>query len=207
MTLKELETYILSNANVQKQEIPQWRYIRYTVYASLFASIGETKAGLVLTVWGRYGHYEKEYSDAIVPALDNNPETYTSILLSKNVPDHMTKAMIDYSYRYKLSEIPIPQPYVKGYENVPYCGIAASDNGNSSLTQKELAATVEKAKQSHADCDYTSWKVQPTATNRQDVEGAGQFDHAPYRIVNDDEKMRAYKMLLRQECNKKSEKQ
>lgn len=142
MTPDKLEEYLLGKPNVRKRIIPEWNYIRYTVLDTPFASVAQTEKGVVLTVLGRFEQYEREYPSAVMPAVNNEPRFYSSVLLSEgSVPDRVIKAMADYSYDRIVKSVPMPELSESGCDDIPYVGISSVYYEGAPKPSYETAAT------------------------------------------------------------------
>ena len=119
MTAVEVEQYILSKEGVRKQAIPDWRYIRYTVFQSLFATLEEVHGEVYCSLFGIFPDLRAQYPACILPALRLN-ENYSSILLSGDLPDAVLRTMIDAAYEARCARIQKVEMGKKGAEDVPY---------------------------------------------------------------------------------------
>ena len=187
MTAKEWESYIMEHDNARRREIPEWKYIRYTVFETLFASIRAQKEKLILTVWGKFPQYESAYSTAIGAAQAHEPLHYTDIILDNSVPEHVIKSMIDSSYREKLFGIIAPKAASGDYNHVPYSGVIPDENGEYHYENNPLSVEAEIAATAH----YTH-VTPPDTSDLPKLIGMGKWDFVPYRATQSIEEIRKY---------------
>lgn len=196
MDKRELEKYLISKPNVIKCSIPGWKYIRYTVYDLAFATLESKNNDIILTVWGRYETYEKEYPDIVVPSVNNEPRHFTSILLSKgDVPDHVIKSLIDNSYKTRLRTVVMPRLSGHGREDIPYRLLDNPEDKTpyySELDTRPASSDVEAAAE-FADLVKARKEI---AALSPDVEliGVGILDNFPYMQGEDEQ---SYKKIAR----------
>lgn len=190
MNGKKVENYILSKRDVVKTMIPRWRYVRYTVYSSPFASIGETSKGIYLTVLGRYPQYERLYEKIILPAVDNDPKHYSSIDLTVEMPlDEVWKAMIDESYHRRRRAVPMPQ-IAEGRGDIPYCGIMPAYS-EKRAAPPEVIRAISHAEMTATDTyEYGIGKL--TKAPNIEMTGYGFWDELPYASAADETEIRKY---------------
>lgn len=191
MTATELENYILSKPNAIKKTIPEWKYARYTVFSLMFVSIGETKHGIGMTLFGRFPKYEEDYAGIIVPAVDNEPLHFSSVLLTKGaLPDYVLKSMIDFSYKERLKAVLMPRSALGDNGDIPYCGIdfRIMDNKSGKRADKETASTEDVANAVRSEtlhaCDEMGDCEVITDIGNPNI---------PYSIVEDEDLFKAYK--------------
>lgn len=200
MTILKLEQYIMGKEFAKKQAIPEWKCVRYTVYSSFFASIGESKSGIILTVFGRFGHYEKEFPTLVVPALDNDPLHFSSIFVeNENIPLHAIKAMVDYSHREVLARVPFPIPVNSRYDDVPYCGIAPFyENSSDTILHKELKVPPKSTTENLPNKNYEMYRIVNSANpdEKHKLTTNGKYNNIPYRAIHDELKRKQIIRLL-----------
>lgn len=169
MNTEEIEQYILNKSFVKKTLIPKWKYIRFTVYSQMFASIGETYKGTVLTVWGTFKKYISEYNKIILPAIDNEPKCFTSLILknANQIPNYVIKTMIDYAYSERQKDVPTPVTATEGYQNIKYCAIPPL---SINIPQEDFP-TLSINSASHNEELYNSTMLQ----------SSGKWNDVPYR--------------------------
>lgn len=119
MTVSELEGYILSKEGVEKRAIPDWRYIRYTVFQSLFATLEEVRGEVYCSLFGAFPDLRVQYPACVLPALRLN-ENYSSVLLSGGLPDAVLRTMVDAAYEARRAGIQKVEMGKAGVENAPY---------------------------------------------------------------------------------------
>ncbi len=185
MTIKELENYILDKADTNKTMIAKWNYIRYTVYNCLFASIERRKEGIVLTVWGKFPSYEKEHAGIVFPAINNDPQYYSSVRLAKgNIPAHVIKSMIDYSYKKRRETVVLPE-IAGGRSDIVYSGILPTQLYTDAVG-KETAAIIAVKQSSHAPVSATNNSADPTQ-----MIGVGQWNNVSYTSLANKNKLQS----------------
>ncbi|MDE7395947.1 MAG: hypothetical protein K2M95_07505 [Clostridiales bacterium] len=119
MTIGELERYILSKHGVKKKAISEWRYIRYTIYQSLFAAVEEVRGEVYCSLFGKFPDIRTAYPGCVLPAVQLNEE-YSSVLLSGKLPDSVLLAMVDAAYEARCALMEKVEISKDGAENAPY---------------------------------------------------------------------------------------
>ena len=199
MDVKAIEKYILSHENVRKKAIKSLNYVRYTVYDTMFAAFSDTKKGVVLTVFGRFEQYERDYTGIVVPSVDNDPRLYSSVYLSKgDLPDHVIKSMIDYSYMRKLKSIPAPYTPVHKFENIPYCGVVP--NTNDIYEGKETKIDIEKIRElvsTSVEDVSQNWTIRREEPPEYDLISDGKWNNVPYSAPNNPQVRKAVEAEIR----------
>lgn len=119
MTVKELESYILAKPNAKKNAIPQWRYVRYTIYQSLFAALEEKDGKTYCSVYGKFPEQRAKYPACVLPAVELG-KNFSSILMAGNIPDADLQAMIDEAYQARFDLIEKAEMGEEGSPDLPY---------------------------------------------------------------------------------------
>ena len=187
MNVKTIEEYILSHENVKKKAIKNLNYVRYTVYDSMFAAFSDTKKGIILTIFGRFEQYERDYAGIVVPSVDNDARLYSSVYLEKesSLPEHVIKSMIDYSFTHKLKSVPVPYTPVHKFENIPYCGVVP--NTNEVYEGKEIPIDIEKIKELVSlpvEDVSQNWTIRREEPQEYDLISDGKWNNVPYSAPN-----------------------
>ena len=202
MNIKEIELYILSKPNAKKNAIHEWKYIRYTTYSLMFASLSKIKENdTILTVLGRFEQYEKDYNGIIVPAIDNEFRHFSSIYLTKaNIPDCIIKAMIDYSYRERIKTVTIPQSTAASNSDFTYMEILPNNKNDSSncnnqtVSKKEIAAATQTK---NMEKNFYGIKKLLQDDETIDFSGNDLRDNLPYNFINDKRLVENYKEIMK----------
>lgn len=121
MTVGELERYILSKNGAEKKAIPQWRYIRYTVYQSLFAAVEEVRGEVYCSLFGQFPDIRAKYPKCVLSAVQLS-EGYSRVLLSGDLPDEVLRAMVDAAYEASCALVEKVEISEGGAEDAPYYG-------------------------------------------------------------------------------------
>ena len=182
MELKAIEEYILSKESAKKKAIPSLNYVRYTIYDTMFAAFSETRKGVILTVWGRFEQYERDFPGIVVPSVDNDPNRYTSIYVeNESLPEHVIKSLIDYSFIQKLKSVPMPYTPVHKFENIPYCGVVPDTN--DVFEGREMKIDYERIRELVAaptEDVSQNWTIRRNAPEEYDLVSDGKWNNVPY---------------------------
>lgn len=119
MTLGELERYILSKQGAKKKAIPQWRYIRYTVYQSLFAAVEEVDGEVYCSFFGQFPDIRAVYPDCVLPAPQLS-EAYSCVSPTGQLPDAVLRAMVDAAYEARCALMEQVKTSEDGMGDAPY---------------------------------------------------------------------------------------
>lgn len=182
MTAKELERYILSKQDVKKRVIYEWRSVRYTIYSVAIATVFEHNGEPVITVFGRNKDYEVEYPDIIVPAIDNEPEHFSTVFFTRGVSDAAIKDMIDRSCFLRLKQMVRPRSAnTGGAERIPYCGIVSGYYVQDGIIKARKSCAPDEV---FAALDLQNDERYSASVKKEHIslEGIGSMNSVPYSV-------------------------